>query len=178
MGYTYELDPRDHNHWRNLVAELHGYRKQRGWSYEQAGKTIGRSPNFLYEMENMKGNPVLLNLQQWASMFDMRLEFQLDGFWFYSWNDPELSLLYSMSRPFGAQQMQRLWLVSALKAWRLRRGITSTEAGEAMGMKRIGVVRWESEASNPTLARVMQQARVTGTQLQMRLWLRDEWVYG
>lgn len=156
-----------------LVAE----RRQRGWTHVQAAAQIGRSPNLLYEMENLKSGLRMSSVQAWASMYDLRVEFQLEDFWNFTWPHDETYILYMMSRPFDAADYQRLWLVAALQAWREKLGVTCMEVSYWLGLKSNAVSEWERKASDPTMLRVMAQARVLDTAVTMKLWKREDWMF-
>lgn len=156
-----------------LVAE----RKRRGWTHVQAAGGVGRSPNLLYEMENLKSALKMSSVQTWASMYDLRVEFQLEDFWNFTWPHDETYIMYLMSRPFDAANYQRLWLVAALQAWREKLGITCSEASYWLGLKSNAVSEWERKATDSTLSRLMAQARVINTCVTMKLWRREDWIF-
>ena len=178
MALLYVPDDVGRRELERLRDKLKAQRIARGWSYERAGQEINRSLNFLYEMENLKSALKMDSLQLWASIYDMRVEVQLANFWNFAWPDDELALLYRMSRPFDAAYLQRLWLVSAVRAWRERRGIKSVDIGKAMGFNPRAVSQWECNTTNPFVARVMTMASIMGTSVQMELFTREEWIYG
>jgi DNA-binding XRE family transcriptional regulator len=160
-----------------LRDELKAQRLQRNWTYGHAAAQVDRSHNFLYEMENLRSGLKMDNLQLWASIYDLRIEFSLDGFWNFVWPHDELTMLYQLSRPFDAKDFQRLWLVSALQAWRERLGITSAEVGYWMGLTAGAVTEWERTTSNPLMLRAMAQARMVKTSVTMKLWKREDWIF-
>lgn len=178
VAYIYTLHRDDEKELARIQYQLVGMRMAAEITQAQGGARIGKSDNFLHEMESMRSTPSISHLQDWAAVFDHRLEMQLAGFWHYPWPCDELSMLYQLSRPFHHRSWQRLWLVSALKAWREKQGISTTELGERLGMSRKGVAFWEAKSPDPMMGRAMVQARATGTAVQLRLWPREEWMYG
>lgn len=161
-----------------LRDRLREVRLSRGLTYDSAGALIGKSINFLYEMENLKSAVKMDNLQLWASMYGLRVEFQLANFWNFPWPEGELAMLYRMSRPFGAHYMQRLWLVSALRAWRERLGVSPAELSVQMGLSPKTINQWECSATNPFMTRVMTIADMLDTSVTMELFTQEEWIFG
>lgn len=177
MAFTYTLHPHDQDTLAVLRYHLVAARQAEGITQAQGGARIGKSDNFLYEMEGAKSTPSVAHLQEWAMIFNMRLEIQLEHFWLYTWPDDEVSMMYAMSRPFGRMSWQRMWLMAALQAWRRRQQISTTELGARLGMSRKGVAFWEAKSPDPLMGRAMVQARATGTAVQLRLWSREEWMF-
>lgn len=172
----HELDRLELEELRQALIEQ---RQERGVLAAHASVGAGLPNNFLCHMERSWNVGMQLStLQKWAGIYDLRVEFMLDNFWMHAWNEPEMQALYAMSRPFDAAPMLRLWLVSALKCWRIRQGITSTDLAEVLKVTRGGVMRWEADAHDPLVTRCFAQARATGTQLQLRLWRREDWRFG
>jgi transcriptional regulator with XRE-family HTH domain len=174
---NYKVHEEDTETLEVLRDRLRNERLSRDWTYPQAGAQVGRSENFLYEMENLRSSIKVENLQLWASIYDMRVEFIVRDFWTFAWPSDELSLLYRLSRPFDNHRMQRLWLVSALRRWRERLSVSTLDVGEAMGIKHDSVTQWERTASNPYLGYVMAYARAVGTSVHLQLWKREDWIF-
>lgn len=177
MALVYTASDEDRVELERLRDQLKAERTQRGWSYRRACQEIGRSRNLLYEMENLKSALKMSSIQLWASIYGLRVEFQLADFWNFTWPHDEIMLLYQLSRQFDAWDYQRLWLVSALQVWRERMGITSSEVGYWMGVSAGAVTEWERSTNDPLLLRVMTQARLTKTSVTMKLWKREDWIF-
>lgn len=153
-------------------------RETRGILAAQASVAAGLPNNFLCQVEGLRRPGMQLStMQKWAAIYDLRVEFVLDNFWMHAWNEPEMQALWAMSRPFDAAPMLRLWLVSALKSWRTRKGISSTDLAKVLKVTRGGIMRWEADAHDPLIPRCFQQARATGTELKLRLWRREDWSF-
>lgn len=175
---VYPVDPGDREALESLRDQLREQRVQRGLSYESAGALVGRSINFLYEMENLRSSLKMSSVQLWASIYDMRVEFGVADYWNFTWAHDELHLLYQFSRPFDAAKYQRLWLVSALQAWRERVGVSTHEVAYWLGLKDAHAVsEWERKAADPMMGRVMTQARLVRTSVTMKLWKREDWIF-
>jgi hypothetical protein len=177
MGGFYPASGEDRAALEALRDRLKAERLQRNWTYGHAGAQIDRSNNFLYEMENLRSGLKMENVQLWASIYGLRVEFSLEGFWNFTWPHDEVMMLHQLSRPFGAHHYQRLWLVSALQAWRERLGITAGETGYWMGLGDGAVQEWERTTSNPLLLRAMAQARVVKTAVTMTVWKQEDWIF-
>lgn len=164
-----------------LRLELQRVREERGETCAQVEDRMGGGYcHFIYHQElGRSPSTKLSTLQRWAGAYDLRLEFQLQGFWLYSWDDAEMLSLYTMSRGFDAHSWQRLWLVAALRALRLRQGVSATEMAGRLGVtRRTTVTWWEVSSTDPFVQRVQQQARVLGSQVRLQLWGRDGWRFG
>lgn len=161
-----------------LRDRLCNERRNFGWTHAQACATVGRSANFLHEMENMKSQLKLDSLQLWASIYGLRLDCQVRDFWQFVWPDDELMMLYRMSRPFADKAMSRLWLVSALSAFRERIGLSCGDVGFGLGLTRGAVSAWECTTTNPLMVRAMAHARACQTAVDLRLYTREEWKFG
>lgn len=178
MTAVYVADREDRLALESLRDQLRDERRRRGLTYESAGALIGKSINFLYEMENLRSCLKTSNLQLWASIYDLRVEFGIADYWNFTWAHDEVHLLYQMSRPFDAVKYQRLWLVSGLQAWRERMGIGAHEVAYWLGLKDShAVTEWERKAADPMLLRAMAQARLTKTSITMKLWKREDWKF-
>lgn len=142
-------------------------------------RQLGRNEEFVTQLEVRKNkSPLMSSLQQWAGGLDMRIEFGVDNFWMFPHSDSQMRTYYAMSRGWGADDAMRLWLVSALRWWRIRKGIDVTDVAPDLMTDVESVRRWEYESTDPMMARAMWQARATGTVVTMRLYTRDEWIYG
>lgn len=162
---------------RDALREL---RQARKLSAYRLSANVGRSDEFVSSLERaLSYSPKMSSLQLWASGLDVRIEFGLEHFWLVPHaGSSEMLALYAMSRPWGADDHQRLWLVSALKAWRVNRGIDVAELAPGLGTDMDSVWRWEYESTDPFIARAMWQARLTGTRVTFTLWRKDEWIFG
>lgn len=178
MARHYQINTSDAIEVESIRLKLKKLREDNGLTHGQLGEKLGKAPDFVFDQENRRrDSPHLSTLQTWASAFDLRLEVNINNFWMHSWNDPEMQALYSMSRPFDAAPMLRLWSVSALGCWRRRMGIAAKEMAVRMGVSSDAVTRWELDAHDPLMNRMMVQARATGTYITLQLWHRDDWIF-
>jgi hypothetical protein len=69
-----------------LRDRLRNERLSRDWTYPQAGAQISAvGGTSCYEMENLRSSIKVENLQLWASIYDMRVEFIVRDFWTFAW---------------------------------------------------------------------------------------------
>lgn len=178
MTYTYEPHPDDEMRLRHVHRELCAVRRSLGVSGYAASKGMNGNDGWVLRLEkNTYPNPQVSTYQMWAQSLGLRLEVGLDNFWLYSWPQSEMQTLYAMSRPWGAHAFARMWLVSALKVWRLRQGLRHKDVAATMGITESASMCWESTTEDPTVFRLLNQARAVGTRVSWRLYAKDEWVY-
>lgn len=169
---------------RKALDALHGKlisaRKDLGVSaHELAGREHGRHPGWIKNLESGKADsPRISSYQSWASVLGLRLEIQVKDFWLYPWVNQEMIAWYAMSRPWGADEMMRQWLVAALACWRARVGVDVYEIALKLKCSPEAVLDWESESVDPLVKRAMLQARFTGTRLRFHLWRKEDWRFG
>jgi len=161
-----------------LRDRLTAERLSLGLTHAQACQRVGKTANFLYEMENLKSQLKMDNLQLWASMYGFRLECQVRDFWQFIWPNDELMMMYRMSRPFAEKPMARLWLVAALAAYRERVGLSCMDVGNWLGLTRGAISAWECTTTNPLMVRAMAHARACHTAIDLKLYTREEWKFG
>lgn len=149
---------------RRIVGRLREERLAQGLSVVQLEGGSKASPN-----------PRVSTFQGWAHDLGCRLEFGVDHFWLHSWSDQEMLALYAMSRSWGSHEFARMWLVSALGLWRRRMNISNEEMAAALGVTTGAVVRWEWDANDPPILKVLAHARAAGTRVTLRLWRKEDW---
>lgn len=173
----YVIDERDAESLRQLREQLKDRRADLGLRVYEVAKRCGRHPEFVSMLERgISASPKLSSLQLWAGGVDARIEFELPGFWDVEHDDPQMLWLDGMREPWGKDSHMRLWLVAALRAWRVVNGVDIGVVAQAIGMHRNGAYRWEWESVDPLFGRVAATARVLGVPLQMRLVWREDWV--
>lgn len=161
-----------------VCQELRRRREALGVSAYRLALDNGLSDDFVRRLENqVYPNPHLGSLQQWARLFGLRLEVGLENFWLMSWPASTAMGLWAMSRPWPNDAFARLWLVSALRQWRERRGVGDRAMGDLLGVSAQAVVLWEQDTVDPRLSRMMLQARLLGTRVTFGLWERGDWVF-
>lgn len=176
----YPVHPDDELHTQQLRNMLKLVRTSQGVTAKDLSLQLGRSPEFVTALETGRSSsPLVSSFQLWGEGLGMRVEFGLKDFWLDAWPaSSEMSVLYALSRPWGAHHFHRLWLVAALRALRQRRGISIDVVAQKLGSTRGGALRWESDTTGPLLSRCQLQARATGTRVTWRLFSREEWVFG
>jgi transcriptional regulator with XRE-family HTH domain len=176
--YFYTIHPDDQAAFQQLREQLVQRRRDLGYTSIGASTKIGRGEQFVYGLEKgLRDSPLLSSLQAWAGGLDCRIEFGLQDFWLYVHRDPEMLMLYRTSRQWGADKLMRLWLISALRQWRIKCGIEAEAAAAQLGVTPGAVRDWENDAGDPVLKRVMLVARTLETRLTMRLWTREQWCF-
>lgn len=175
MAQAYVWDVEDGVEWHKVYFKLCDLRKQYGLTHEQAGVLVGKSLAFTKAMENPKTTPQVGDLQLWARIFGLRVNFDIEGFWLYRWDIPELDMMFRLSRPFADDMWHRMWLMAALKAFRIRQGVASRDVAVRMGVSRKAVTNWEEESGNPFVARAFAHARACGGRVTIRLFDEQSW---
>ena len=179
MAFKYVVDDSDAAALQGLREQLTARRKDAGVQLEALSEGLGRNKEFVSSLEKgRRDSPYVESLQLWAGGLGLRVEFGLENFWLYSHADREMLALYAMSRPWGADQMGRLWLLAALSTWRQLQGVSLGHVAAGLGMTVDAVRRWELESTDPVLKRAMATARLCGTRLTMSLWERPDWTFG
>ena len=179
MALKYVVDEQDAAELARVRAELTAWRQQLGMPLELLSESLGRNKEFVSSLEKgRRDSPYVASLQLWAGGLGMRVEFGLENFWLHSHADREMLALFAMSRPWGADEMGRLWLLAALSTWRQLQGVSLAHVATGLGMTQDAVRRWELESTDPVLKRAMATARMCGTRLTMSLWRRPDWTFG
>lgn len=174
MAQLYQLHEDDAMALSELREGLKNRRHALGLTIKDAAARIGRQPEFISLLERgVSHSPKMSSLQVWAGAVDARVEFELDGFWDVEHDDPEMLWLDTMRRPWGKDAEYRLWLIAALRAWRIARGLRMDVVAQGIGMHRNGAYRWEWESTDPVLSRAMATARFLDTRLTMRLVMKE-----
>lgn len=180
MGFTRdELHPDDVDELQRLRGQLRQARIDAGVSGYGLSAQLGRHREFVSHLERgVTLSPFMSTLQVWAAGLGLRVEFGVLGLWMFHQSDHEMLDAYAQSRPWGADEQARRWLVLALRAWRVRRGLDVAVVAPLLSTDGEQVRHWEANAHDPTIGRAMLQARVTGTRVTLRVWSRDEWIFG
>ena len=176
MSQLYTIDAEDAAVLTQLQQVLKERRLALGLKIKEAAEIAGRHPEFVSMLERgLSPSPKLSSLQMWAGALDVRIDFQLDGFWDLEHDDSEMLWLDKMREPWGKDAEMRLWLIAALRAWRIANGIDMDVVAAGIGMHRNGAFRWEWESTDPLFGRVAATARLMGTVLTMPIVLKEEW---
>ena len=177
MAQQFTIDDRDVQALAVLREQLMARRKSLRRTINDAAELVGRHGEFVSMLERgVSPSPKLSSLQLWAAGVDARVQFEFDGFYDVEHDDPEMLWLDGMRNRWGADAQMRLWVVAALRAWRIARSIPMDVVAVGMGVHRHGAYRWEWGSTDPLFARVAGTARLLGTQLTMSLILREDWV--
>lgn len=175
MALKVVLHPDDERELFHLRRELLGWHHATGDTQRDMAARVGRSPNFIYDLEGGKSMPLLSSLQQWARCFDLRLEPKVTA---WGMLEPQKSamdeylMLVQMSRPFESDRWVRLQLVSKLVLVRHRMGLSAQDVAGKMGVTKSSVQTWERTAHDPLVGKVFDYARAVGGRLTFTLWER------
>ena len=173
------LVPQDLAELTRLRDELRALRVASGVPGRDLAARFDRGPEFISRQENAsRESPLVSTVAVWGRMLKVRVEWELDGFWRHSWDDPQMLLLWHLSRPYGADDFLSSWLQDALRVLRLRRGVSVEEMAGLMGVESTSMLDRENRAEDPYVRRLMFQARVLEAPLTFRLFREDEWVWG
>jgi len=176
VSQLYMIDAEDAAVLAQLQQALRARRLALGLKIKEAAELAGRHPEFVSMLERgVSPSPKLSSLQMWAGALDVRIDFQLDGFWDLEHDDSEMLWLDKMREPWGKDAEMRLWLIAALRAWRIANGIDMDVVATGIGMHRNGAFRWEWESTDPLFARAAATARFMGTRLTMPIVLKEQW---
>lgn len=179
MARKIDLHPDDVQTLTGIRTQLRQARIDAGVSGYNLSRQLGRNKEFISGLERgVNDSPRMSTLQQWAGSVGLRIEFGVDKLWLFAHMSGEMSALYATSRPWGADAHARLWLVAALRQWRIKVGMDVSVLAPLLDLDADGVRRWEYESVDPLIARAMLQARLTGTSVTMRLFTQQEWIYG
>lgn len=160
--------------------KLRTMREDQDLSYAELGRRMGRHSTFAKVMEQgIAPSPKVSSWQVWAGSLGARIEFGIEDFWLFAHVDIEMAQLYQQSRAWGADAEMRLWLVAALRQWRVKRGLDVEVVGALLQSTGENIREWEAKSRDPFVARAMWQARVTGTAVTMRVFTDvQEWQFG
>lgn len=176
MARLYDIHPDDVQALDELRAGLKQRRLDLGLMLKEVGPRAGREGEFVSMLERgLAPSPEMASLQLWAGALDARIEFGLDGFWDVEHADPQVHWLQEMRRKWGKDAEMRLWLVAAIRSWRVEHQIPIEVVSEGIRMDRDGAARWEWEATNPLIGRVMVTARLVQTRVTMSLVFKEDW---
>lgn len=179
MARRIELHPDDDAAIRDVREQLIKARDDIGISAPKLSARLGRSHDFVRGYEKRtEVAPQLSTMQTIAGGLGLRIEFGVENFWLYPHIDMVMLEQYARSRSWGADLQMRVWLVSALRLWRVRKGLDIAQLAPLLSTDVDTVGRWEDRSTDPLISRAMLQARVTQTRVTMRLYSRDEWIYG
>lgn len=149
-------------------------RRDRGVSGASLSRSLGRSLEAVSHWEtSTRKAPLMSTWQTWAGALDLRIEFTLDGWKDLVYFDPRTQSLFEASRPWGADTQMRLWLVAALRTWRVAHGVELATLASLLGMTASGIHQWEMGSTDPYIPRVMWQARHLGTRVMWQLLDQD-----
>lgn len=177
MARLYDIHPEDVAALEQLRADLKQRRLDLGLMLKDTGPRVGREGEFVSMLERgLAPSPKMASLQLWAAAVDARIEFDLDGFWDIEHADPQVWWLDTMRAPWGKDAEMRLFLVAAIRSWRVEHQIPIEVVSEGIAMDRDGAARWEWEATDPLIGRAMVTARLVQTRVTMSLVFKEDWV--
>lgn len=179
MAYSYPIHAEDQREVDQVVAVLREKREQLGITKSRMGLIICGNDDYVKRLETgFYGNSRVSLYQKWAAGLGFRLELGLENFWLHSWPAAsEMCALYAMSRPLDADDMARLWLVEAMRVWRLRHGVGDIQMANVLHVTQGAVQTWEKDAHDPGIRRTFVHARAAGTRVTWTLWKREDWIF-
>lgn len=174
-NHLYDAHPDDVARLVQFRQKLRAVREGRGISAAQLSRDMGRSVEAASAFERgERASPLVSTLQVWAAALDLRMEFSLEGWTDLGYSDPRTEALFKASRPWDAHDQMRMWLVSALRTWRVAKGIDVVELATLMGASESKPIRdWEANSRDPMLFRATWQARCMGTAVSWELQDKD-----
>ena len=181
MAIHIEIHDDDEKELTRIRTQLLGLRNVAGISQQQLSVLAGRSHKWLNELEQAVGHPHLSSLQQWAGVFDLRLEPKFSDLIEWSPNGiPNQVLLnwqmsYRGSRPFRAYDWQRVHLISELVAYRHAAQVSATELSGRLGLSVSAVSGWERDGNDPLVSKVFTYVRALGGSVTFALVGIADW---
>lgn len=175
MAYLYQLLPQEQAKVDALRLLLAQSRKDQGLTARAAGLRCGASADFVYQLETKyRESPRLSSWQRWAQALGWDLRFMVQGFCVSDFDAevfPDLHSLFQVAALPGAGQLmwRRLFLVAQLRAWRVARGVDVAVVAQQLGVTADGAARWEVDAVDPILGRVLVHARAVGAVIDFEL---------
>lgn len=184
MAIHIEIDEADERELARIRANLTQCRQDGAISQTQLAILARRSDKWINELEQGIGHPHVFSLQQWAGMFDLRLEPQFQGLANWAVDDlPHEVLLnwqmsYKASRPFRAYEWQRVHLVAELVAFRHAAGVSAAELSRKLGLSVSAVSGWERDGNDPLISKVFTYVRALGGSVTFQFIKQADWPYG
>lgn len=184
MAIHIEIDEADERELARIRAHLVRCRQEGAISQTQLAVLARRSEKWINELEGGVGHPHMSSLQQWAGMFNLRLE---PRFWnLVEWGPdgvPQEVLLnwqmsYRASRPFRAYQWQRVFLVAELVAYRHAAQVSAAELSRRLGRSVSAVSGWERDGNDPLVSKVFTYVRALGGSVTFQFVKEADWPYG
>lgn len=174
------LHEEDARHLQQLRGVLIRTRLDAGLAPVELSVQAGRNADFIASLErHVAVVPKASTWQAWARVLYLRLEFEVQDLWlFTSQPDEQLLQLQRQSRAWGADVPARRLLAAQLRLWRMCRGWDTEQVAPLLGVSGESVARWELDSHDPALSRAMGYARVLGTSVRVRVFRRDEWIFG
>lgn len=181
MAIHLEIHEEDEKELARLRSRLIGARGRAGLTQQQVALRVRHSDKWINELEQGIGHPHLSSLQDWASVFDLRLE---PSFWdLVEWGPEDVpteivtnwQFSYKMSRPFAAREWCRVHIVNELAAYRHAAQISGAELSRRMGLSVSAVSGWERDGNNPLVSKVFTYVRALGGSVMFELIERADW---
>jgi transcriptional regulator with XRE-family HTH domain len=164
---------------QQLREQLRTLRLLRGASQAELERQLGLPREFFSSLERgANPSPLVSTLQSWGRALDVRVEFEVQDLWRFHHGDQEFAAAFRRSRPWGADEAARRFLVVGVRQWRIARQMDVEHLAPLMGQAGETIRGWESTSQDPLISRVMVQARASGTRVRMRTFTREEWFFG
>lgn len=183
MAIHLEIDEADERELERIRTHLVQCRHNAAISQNQLSVLARRSHKWLNELEQGIGHPHVSSLQQWAGMFDLRLE---PRFWdLVEWGPDDIpdevllnwQMSYRASRPFRAYEWQRVHLVAELVAYRYAAGVSAADLSRKLGLSVSAVSGWERDGNDPLVSKVFTYVRALGGSVTFQFVKQGDWKY-
>lgn len=143
-------------------------------------EVAGRSEKWASELERGIGHPFLSSLQDWAAVFNLRVQPHLvlpdfAGFDVPPLVDQQLHFTWRQARRFHAADWVRQWCVAELTWERCWRGISAAQMSRMLGLSPSAVSGWERDGNDPLVSKIFTYARALGGYMQFQLIQQHEW---
>lgn len=185
MAIRVNLCQQDEAELLRIRTQLIAARQERGITQRAMAKHSQRSEKFFNEAEQGLGHLYLSSLQEWARVFDLRVQPTVYGLSVDDFKDTPQALLthWDMARRmsfghFDADEWTRTWIVAELTCYRYALGISAAKLSRKMGLSISAVSGWERDGFNPLCSKIMIYARMLGGYVTFDLVSRKEWGAG
>lgn len=158
---------------------LQGFRRELvGWHYtsDMPGSELAaredRGPSFLSYMERGDFRGPLSNLQTWAAIFNLKINFIITHpkkMPELSVRNAEMNMMIALADPCHAHGWQRQWLNRRLVMMREALGIGHAKMGELMGVKAASIRDHENGSSDYLLPHLFRRVRAMGGVIRFEL---------
>lgn len=159
-----------------LCAQLTAAREKTGLSARDMARKVGMSMDSIVVMESI-GPTLMSRAQKWAKLYDLKLVIEHDEMMVMT---SHLTLIKEQMKPFEDDLHSRQWSMQTLSTLRRQREISGSMIDRRLGLggktkSSASAVSWESQATDPMLARYLAHAEAFDVDVHFKLYTRDEW---